>query len=397
MGRLWFGGGDWRDFTAEGFAVLSGATFDTTVKRTGGASLKNTSSGFARWDGGILTGTIYSRVYVMVTTLPTSGTATLMTWGGNAGAGIGLTSGGVFTLGSGNGTTPWTPLAGGTTFPCVLGRWYCLELKMTCTGSGSVTQLEYRVDGVLIQTSGVLALTADGSLPQLFIGEQWANAASQVCNYDDWAVNDTVAGTGQTAYPGPGAVAYLFPAADSSVTGYTNGAGTGTNLWDALNNTPPVGVATGSSTATSQIKDVVANTTDNYVATLQTYASQGVAGNIAVVQHIAMIGQASIAASSAGITLTNPTVAENTGSGPSAVAGTYPSNWVRLKGTMTHAPAAPAQGTAPTLKIRKNTATAIAQMCCGMCLLVDFVPKPPGFRTIRRPVASHHRHARGRF
>src|SRR5213079_3376565 len=73
--------------------------------------------------------------------------------------------------------------------------------------------------------------------------------ASKVLNIDDVAIND-ISGTTQTSWPGEGNIVLLKPTSDNQIGSWTGGAGGTTNLWDAVNNTPPVGITGGSNTAT---------------------------------------------------------------------------------------------------------------------------------------------------
>jgi trimeric autotransporter adhesin len=240
------------------------------------------------------------------------------------------------------------------------GQWYVFEFSLAWgTGAGNlwingslVTSFTADVPGT--GTYNFYIGVADGgsnpSIPgtlQLFV--------------DDFAVNDDT-GTAQNGQCGLGNVVLLVPVSDSAEVGFTNGAGAASSLYAAVSNEPPKGVASASSTATSQIKDANANTTDYYQANLQSYSAAGVpaGATILVCQPIANHGRSAAIAGGNGLSMvSNPAIAEVT-SVPSANASKWPTNWLWFKTAPAYNPAVTLT-TGPVLQFRRNsTGTGIS-------------------------------------
>lgn len=373
MTRLFTGGGETGHFLAEGFDALGGTpTFDTTIKHTGTRSLKCVGNQYGRVTGVLASGkTAFAKAWVNHTawTTAASGYCTVITFDGSVAAGAGVDKNGVLSAGAYPGTG--TVLAGvGATAQLALNTWYLIEVKVVLTTT-TITTIEVRLNGVVLSTNTVSHASADS---HVFFGDQ-DGAGGATMYFDDYAINDST-GASQTSYPGDGRVVVLLGTADSSRTGFTAGAGGTTSLDAAVNHVPPAGLVLASATNTSQIKDATSNTTDNYVATLQTPTAAGVptGASVTLAQAIAVIGNSSVTSRSMGLTaVSNPAIAEALGGTLTTAAGTYPTGWSLLPGTLAIAPTV-ALGTAPTVKIRKNFATTDSVMACLMGLMIEFVP-----------------------
>lgn len=143
-------------------------------------------------------------------------------------------------------------------------------------------------------------------------------------NIDDVALNDNT-GAAQNSWCGTGRVTLILPTGDSARTGFLVGSAATTNLFDAVNNIPPTGVLFTARTATSQIYDATSNTTDNYQPTMQTYTAAGVTAAPVLIQPVCVHAMDNITSDSNGISnVSNPAIAEVTGSTGTTAAATWP-------------------------------------------------------------------------
>jgi hypothetical protein len=194
---------------------------------------------------------------------------------------------------------------------------------------------------------------------------------------DDVAVNYGTGAT-QNSWPGAGQILLLKPTSDSARTGWTGGAGGTTNLWDAVNNTPPAGVAAASETNTSQIKDLVSSATNNYDATLTDYTTAGVpAGQpVTLVQSVIVGGTNPSTGGISGAVqvVSNPAQSpEDTFTYPTGTLAAWPSGWGTRWGTAQVGDiAAGSRSTSPVLRVGKRSAVATEVDVCFMGLMVEF-------------------------
>jgi hypothetical protein len=199
---------------------------------------------------------------------------------------------------------------------------------------------------------------------------------------DDAAVNNT-SGTDQSDYPGDGNVVPLFPVSDNARgANWTGGAGGTTNLFDAIDNTPPVG-ATFNGTNTSQIINAASDTTGNYDANLTDYLTAGIraADTITLVQPLWALGCSSATATNmARLLVSNPQSNGGTESTQStgSIAGTYGSAW-RQPSNISHTVYSPSVtlGTQPVIRLGKRTATTRVVGACFMGAYVEYIPAIP--------------------
>jgi len=163
-----------------------------------------------------------------------------------------------------------TTLIGTTSFALTAGTWYWLGVRHT-SGTGVFLQVD-DVDAV----SGTVS--TDDSIGSGVLGCQYTEASALTLWFDDF-----IAST-DGFLPGTTKMALLVPASDGSrSTLWTNGTGGTTNLYDAVNNIPPAGLAT--ETATSQIEHAggAAGTLDTYVAVMTSYATAGLGASDTVI------------------------------------------------------------------------------------------------------------------
>lgn len=361
-------------------------TRDTAVFRSGAASWKHDSASgspaflvlsSANWLPAFVAANspYYFRVYVRTTTAPNVAGAFLVLGNGTATDPIcKLDSAGALTLFVANAQQ------GSASAAVNDGNWHCVEMSGTIV-STNWTAAELRLDGATVATwSGTQAMSAS----QFEWGYVANPGASKILNTDDVAVNDSTGAT-NNSWCGAGSVVLLAPTADSAVgAGWTGGAGGTSSLYDAVNNSPPVGVAD-TGTNTSQIRNATSNANSNYDATMTTYAAAGVGASDVVNAVIPWTATAAPVVTSAKLgtvgVVSNPTIANanlnaagTSGAFWSGVAGgTFGSGWKWSAGTMTNAPSVTV-GTAPVMRITQVTASTRIADVCFMGIYVDYTP-----------------------
>lgn len=350
-------------------------TVVSTGQRSGNhaAQITAASSWVATGVGGSVSTTFFLRTYVNMSANPTAQIGVMgLATGNTAAATLGeiyLETNGTLTLRLNNGT------ALATSAPIALGAYVMVELGVAYPASGAST-LTLRWAGMTVGT-GTGSATVHTSCA---FGNFRAAAVGATMLLDDISVNNS-AGTSNNSWCGPGAVIALWPVSDSSRTGFTAGAGGTTSLFDAVNNHPPTGLASGSATNGSQIKDATSNTTDNYVANMGAYTDSIASGgggmgdsdSVRALALLALIGNSTATARTLGITgVTNPAIAEGTDT-TSGTAGTYPNGWTDIGSNIIQVPTV-TLSSKPTVKIRKGTATTDAVQCCAFFVTVDYTP-----------------------
>jgi hypothetical protein len=220
------------------------------------------------------------------------------------------------------------------------------------------TEVEVVAQGTTL-TGNTSAVTAPGRF-DLYVT---ANNGITVL-FDDVILNDGT-GTAENARPTDERHVLLRPVSDSARVGFTGGAGATTNLFDAVDNTPPVGVSEATATATSQIKDLTTSTTDTYDAQLAAFTAALTAGGggLSVGDGVKLVSPLVVYAPGAGGTapqvglvgVSNPVLAETVVVGGTTAAGTYPSGWRTSRGAVAYSPA-PTLTTGPVLRARKAAA-----------------------------------------
>lgn len=327
--------------------------------------------------------TYYARAYLNFPALPTANTKVAFLGASVAGIGVSarLTTGGKLQLWNNStnlqigGDSAATIAAGST--------WYRIELSGVISAAPQLTACELRLDGVTVaSTSGLTEV-------QPFFGFGWLTApgANKVCYLDDVAVNDNSGGD-QNSWPGDGKIVLLKPISDSAVgASWTDDAAGTTNIWDAVTNTPPAGIAdTTSGSGLHQIRNAASNSS-SYDANLTTYATAGlgVSDTVNVLVPLTATGAPVVTGAKTGSIgiASNPTIANiafvhgasaaaNFWSG--AAAGTYLTNWKWEAGTVTYAsPVTVATSPVARVTITGGTAARIA-MVCFLGMYIDYTP-----------------------
>jgi hypothetical protein len=333
-------------------------------------------------DPSVTDGGAWARCYFYFeTNMPSASSTTLMTHYESNGTGplvsARLTSGGKLQLWNETGTP--AQIGSDSSATLVANTWYRIELKCLIL-TASTDTVELQLDGVSVASASGLTL---GSVDTNYIriGFVTAPGASRVCYLDDFADNDNV-GADQNAFPGAGNIVLLLPISDNQVGSWTGGAGGTTNLWEAINNTPPIG--TDSETDSTQIENAVSGGGTNYIANMTSYTTAGiVAGDtIKVVYGFVDTGEDSGAGSklgSCGIA-SNPNLGQGglftfgniIGSG---ALGVWPINWGvnPNAGSVGYNPSV-TLGTSPTFEIDRFTTTTTVASIDFAGIYVEYVP-----------------------
>jgi hypothetical protein len=372
MARLLTCGFEANDVTIDGI----GGTTGTSLVRSGARAMTSVTANFV--STGVHGTTYYARAYYHWTAWPTSGTGSSLAFTGTNVIQIRVSTSGLLTCVPTAGTIPGS-------FQASLNTWYRLELAGRTSASASSTYGEWYVDGSSLGSSSTLNMTA-----------VWAGMGTQMGlsgltgAVDDVAYNDSN-GASQNGLPGAAKVVLLLPISDNALgTGWTNDnlVNTTTNLWECVNNTPPIGIAdTTSSTTSDQNRNATASANSNYDANLTTYTTAGIASGDTINVLDPIVATAAPVTTSAkqgtvGVS-SNPVIANvalsATGTSGAfwagATAGTYPTGWKASHGTATYAPSV-TLGSSPVLRITQVTSSTRIAMVCFMGLYVDYTPAP---------------------
>lgn len=373
--------------TPDASSVTGTVTRDTSNQRTGSACYKfDTGAGNAAAHCAFPVPTtaanrlFYGRAYVMFPALPAS-SGTFFT-------GISTATGAAARLTSGGKVQFWDEAAGtqvgsDSAATVATGTYYRIEMLLTVNASNTaITTIELRLDGTTVATGTFTGGSFGG---QFDVGWQVGAlpGANTVMYADDLASNDNQ-GSVNNSWAGSGKVILMAPISDNARGAFTGGAGGTTNLWDAINNTPPVGVADASATDTSQIKNKTTTNPTSYDGNLDTYTNAGIGttDTINSIQVWVNTGEDSATGTKAGTAqmVSNPaigTVSFNFGNDAGA-QGTYVGNWFWSKTAFSEAPSV-TLGTAPVIRIT-CTSGATGTRAAGCDFLgayVEYTPAVP--------------------
>jgi hypothetical protein len=387
MARLFTAGAETNDATnLEGF-VTTIPTIVTDVVRSGSRAFSTDG----RWDisgGGTLGRTYNVRAYFRWSVLPTSDSVILAVRDFTLSALIRwfwTNSTGTLDLEVGPG------LAVQASFTPVTGVWYRIEAYVSI-GSGAVDTWGGAINGGIL-ASGSGASISD-NVPTNLVFQPGTGATAR---YDDIAVNDST-GAAQNALPGEGKVVLLLPISDNARAAlWTGGAGGTTNLWDAVNNTPPVGLASASATNTSQIEHAggAAGTTDAYDANMTTPATAGIGASDTINCALFMEVDGEDIATGTKLlnfeVLSNPVIASPgnvTAGNDGGAEGTYPTLWVVRRSAPVYGSALTV-GTSPVMRARRPETVSRVASVCFMGIYIDYTPRRgPPFDGARRLVRN---------
>lgn len=278
----------------------------------------------------------------------------------------------------------------GTTAATLVDDTYAVvELAVNLPASGGTNNgyVEARLNGSSFAASSAANTGITVTTPSFRVGQIVSVASSSTMYVDDVAINDDQgAQAQQKSWPGNGYVDVLWPTADSSVGGswqapQTTGADT-TNIYDAVDNRPPGGVAH-SDVDANNLKYIfdAASETAAYDATCENYTTAGVGGTgvIQIAQAVFRLAGDSATGTNngSGRIVSNPADGADTTftAGFDIVAdtdGTSTAAWGSWRTTINYAPSV-TLGTQPVIRINKITAATRAHMVDQAYLLFEYV------------------------
>lgn len=362
----------------EVFAVTgTGCSVQGTTVRTGSYALKIAPSSNwcgvsfkSRANGGTFRNLFYSvRFYIKMVTPPSSAfsreffglydsTPTLKDFAGLT------TSNGTLLLGvASTGSTSGSQLTND-------GLWHRIDIEII-----SASSRKLYLDGVLNITDTHTGGAASAQ-PESRFGMSFNNHNTDTVEY---YIDDIVFDDGD-AIIGAGQEILLTPVSDNARTGWTAGAGATTSLFAATNNIPPAGLAAGSETNTSQIKDGASSSTDNYDANVSIYATKKVPSGATIKAVMPICAHGYEVTSDVGDirVISNPSDGGSDGSrydfgnSGGVAAGTYNTGWATAVGAVTANPGV-ALGISPVVRVGKRTANTNVQDVAFIGLYVDYV------------------------
>jgi hypothetical protein len=256
-----------------------------------------------------------------------------------------------------------------------LNQWHQLAFDVKATGT------DLYVNGVLEATESISSTA--GPSDQLLLG---VGASGFGCDYyldDIAAASDPLTG----GLPSNSrSLVLLVPTGDASIgTGWTAGAGGASNLFEAVNNIPPVGLADGSATDTSQIRNASTGSNLDYQATCQSYSAAGVPANARINAVMALCNDGegvSTGTKAGGVWIVSNPAQSAPGNtldygNDGGACGTSPTGWTTNMGPAANAPSV-TLGTAPVAAIRKTGSTNRAVDVDFLGIYVDYAPSPIG-------------------
>jgi len=320
-------------FSTSGTGV---ASRDTAIKRTGASSCKLDP---AAGDSGVWMGSpfnfvvannriFYLQAYMYFDDLPSVTVQVMQLYSGATPAvSVRLTAAGKIQLYD-NGAV--AQIGSDSVATLVPDTWYRIALKAANNASSLISSAEVQLDGVSVANGNIATPTAG---PNVRIGWIEAPGANKVMHIDDLVGNDSTDGLNDS-WPGEDKVILMMPKSDEQIGSWKAGAGGSTNLWDAVSNVPPLGIA--AETDLSQIEnfDVSGdNSTDEYRGNCGSYLAAGIGASdiITSVSTFANHAEKSAAGSVAGSfgAQSNPSEIYSVFNygGNVGAAGTWPANW----------------------------------------------------------------------
>lgn len=269
----------------------------------------------------------------------------------------------------------------GTATPALTAAiWYVVQVAWLF-GTGSVDTLALRLydatGATLLHSTSATGQGLSETAPvEAWWGWYGNPGANEIVYMDDFAWNDDQ-GANENSWPAPERkVIYLPPVSDAQVGSWTAGAGGTSNLFEAVNNSPPAGLSAAGMTNTSQIttSDTSGdNATDEYRANLRAYSAAGLSSSdtINILHPVADHGENADAGTKTGSLglQANPSQTYATFTYGDDVAGVaiWPGNWRWKKGSPVYSPSV-TLGQNPVLAIRKTDAVAsgVSVDCLGL-------------------------------
>lgn len=342
----------------EDFSITGTASLNTSTVRTGAASVRcnpaSGAQGAVQYVGAAsIVGFVHFGLYVA--TLPS---LARLVAGSGSGSTLKINPSG--TLEVFDGVTS----RGASTTALITGQWYWIGWRQSAGTSVPALQI-----------NGVTEVTATVTQGVLLFGFNDTVASAADAYFDDVIVDDA-------GFLASSKVSLLVPISDNARASlWTGGAGGTTSLFDAVNNTPPVGTATETNTTQIEHAGGAAGTTDAYDANMTTYATAGIAAAdtvLAIEYFIAHGEDVGTGTKLLNFSLvSNPTQATglaNFAAGADVGAlGTYATNWTVTRNSIIANPSVTV-GTSPVMRVlRPETASRVASVC-AMGMYVAWTP-----------------------
>jgi len=252
-------------------------------------------------------------------------------------------------------------------------KWHKIQVTIDKTASGTAK----------VYVDDVLWATANGDTSGTSSSWVCTSLLSTTCDlyWDDILFDDTAS----AVLVPEGSCIMLLPASGNNANSWTDGGGGTGDLHGSIDNIPPTGAATPANG--SQIKNAAGTGNLDYTATMQTYAAGGFpigATCNAVASVCNDAEEVSTATKAGGIWIaSNPAQAAGGQTfdfgNDSGGQGAFPTNWFTHLGVVTSNPVLDPV-TAPTVTVRKTTASTRVVDVDFMGIYVDYVARPGGLR-----------------
>ena len=272
----------------------------------------------------------------------------------------------------------------------LVNTWYQVELAIIIDGSQVSTYVELRLNGKFVASSTSSGFVG-GSNPE--IGWTTTDQGADKTLYLDDIVVFNNSGSVNNSWVGNSRVILMKPTSDGQRGSWTGGAGGTTNLFDAVNNTPPIGVA--AETDLTQIESADNsgdNATDEYRGNCGTYTAAGVStmDTVAAIMTCCVNGEDVSTNTKTGSfgCQSNPAIGYTnfTYGSDGGALGTWPTGWLMSISSLTEVPSVTKESSL-ILAVRKtDTGTRVGSVCfLGAYVVVQSPPTSlPAPNRVRR-------------
>ncbi len=215
--------------------ATTGLSISSTTVRSGTYSLRQNSATASyiqhQWRAANGDDRVYIRFYFRITTLHTSGDATLLDIKDSSNAtraSIRMNSSGNLKLYNA------TVQAGSNSYALSTGTWYMVEMEFNSLRAAGADTLKARLNGTTFASSAAESLS---TVQRFWLGNCAGTTGTPDFFFDDVAINDI---NGESnSFPGPGKIIYLRPNAEGdNATGSRGGADSGSN-WGQVDEVTP--------------------------------------------------------------------------------------------------------------------------------------------------------------
>jgi len=272
-------------------------------------------------------------------------------------------------------------LIGSASAALTLGQTYYIELAITANSAGN----DY-VEGWL---NGVSFASSSGTNLSTLLGNNFdfganttAYGATVVIEWSDFYVVDDQGSAPCNDRLNQPKIPSSFPTSDvSRDAGWEDSDDTTTNLYQSVDNTPPVGIApvAGAGAADKMVKNAISTTTENVVFDLQSANTVGIDADDTILA-TQLVTSHGLDSATSTTSCTHQIVAGNGHPGtseasfdPNLASGTWPTNWL-VGRTITENPTITDRSVSPRVEIGKRTATTRVVAVCQVRIDWIFLP-----------------------